>query len=288
MTETLPSLLVLQGYDQHIQQATHTLDTLQKSLATLQEEERARVQDIQAWQNKIKEAEQTRDSLTLQIDQVKEQLRDKKHALHRRRVEHPDDAMPREVALLEANKAALEEELRTVVAQITQDSAALRQAEELAPTQQEETQRATSALLGQIAAMEEELRVAQDERTALAAGVTPLLLQEYERIFSRRGEVAVVALANETCQGCHMHLPPQMCLELQRSPRLTFCPHCHRILFAPTEVNLPRVASLSPSDTSNGHRTRQPPRQPKVRTRTGKKLLEVELPPASPGVSTPR
>jgi len=288
MTETLPRLLVLQACDQHIQQATHTLDTLQQSLGTLQEEERARAQDIQARQDKIKGAEQPRDSLTWQIDQVKEQLRDKKHALHRRRVEHPDDAVPREVALLETNKGALEEELRTVVAQITQDSTALRQAEELAATHQEETRRATAALLGQIAALEEELRVAQDERTALAAGIKAVLLQEYERIFSRRGGVAVVALANETCQGCHMHLPPQMCLELQRSPRLTFCPHCHRILFAPTEVNLPRVASLSPSDTSNGHRTRQPPRQPKVRTRTGKKLLEVELPPASPGVSTPR
>ncbi len=282
MTETSPSLLVLQACDQHIQQATHTLDTLQQSLATLQEEERARAQDIQAWQNKSKEGEKASDHLTLQIKQVKGQLRGKRCALHRRRVGQQEETVQREVALLEANKAALEEELRTVVAQITQDSAALRQAEELAPTQQEETQRATSALLGQIAAMEEELRVAQDERTALAAGVTPLLLQEYERIFSRRSGVAVVALANETCQGCHMHLPPQMCLELQRSPRLTFCPHCHRILFAPTEVNLPRVASLSPSDTSNGHRTRQPPRQPKVRTRTGKKPLEVELPLASP------
>ncbi len=282
MTETLPRLLVLQACDQHIQQATHTLDTLQQSLGTLQEEERARAQDIQARQDKIKGAEQPRDSLTWQIDQVKEQLRDKKYALHRRRVEHPDDAVPREVALLETNKGALEEELRTVVAQITQDSTALRQAEELAATHQEETRRATAALLGQIAALEEELRVAQDERTALAAGIKAVLLQEYERIFSRRGGVAVVALANETCQGCHMHLPPQMCLELQRSPRLTFCPHCHRILFAPPEVSLPRVVSLSPSETSNGHRTRQPPRQPKARTRAGKKLLEVELPPTSP------
>jgi len=282
MTETLPRLLVLQACDQHIQQATHTLDTLQQSLGTLQEEERARAQDIQARQDKIKGAEQPRDSLTWQIDQVKEQLRDKKHALHRRRVEHPDDAVPREVALLETNKGALEEELRTVVAQITQDSTALRQAEELAATHQEETRRATAALLGQIAALEEELRVAQDERTALAVGIKAVLLQEYERIFSRRGGVAVVALANETCQGCHMHLPPQMCLDLQRRSRLTFCPHCHRILFAPPEVSLPRVASLSPSETSNGHRTRQPPRQPKARTRAGKKLLEVELPPTSP------
>lgn len=282
MTETLPRLLVLQACDQRIQQATHTLDTLQQSVATLQEEEQTRAHDIQVWQDEIKEAEQVRDSLTLQLDQVREQLRDKKHALHHRRAEQQDEFLQRAVALLEANKAALKKELRTVVAQLTQDTAALRQAEELAPTQQEETQRVTSALLAQIAAMEEELRVAQDERTTLASGINAFLLQEYERIFSRRGGVAVVALANETCQGCHMHVPPQMCLELQKNSRLTFCPHCHRILFASREASLPVMESPSPADKANGHCTRQPQRRPRTRTRTGKKLLEAEVPLASP------
>lgn len=258
MTETLPRLLTLQACDQRIQQATYTLDTLQQSVATLQEEEQTRAHGIQVWQDEIKEAEQVRDSLTLQLDQVREQLRDKKHALHHRRAEQQDEFLQRAVALLEANKAALKKELRTVVAQLAQDTAALRQAEELAPTQQEETQRATSVLLGQIAAMEEELRVAQDERTTLASGINAFLLQEYERIFSRRGGVAVVALANETCQGCHMHVPLQMCLELQKNSSLAFCPHCHRILFASREASLPVMGSPSPADKANGHRTRQP------------------------------
>ena len=218
MTETLPSLLVLQACDQHIQQATHALDTLQKSLATLQEEERARAQDIQAWQDKSKEGEKASDHLTLQIEQVKGQLRGKRCALPRRRAGQQKETVQREVALLKANKAALEEELRTVVAQITQDSAALRQAEELAPTQQEETQRATSALLGQIAAMEEELRVAQDERTALAAGVTPLLLQEYERIFSRRGGVRSSRWPTKPARGATCTFPRRCAWSCKGAP----------------------------------------------------------------------
>jgi hypothetical protein len=282
MTETLPRLLTLQACDQRIQQATHTLDTLQQSLATLREEEQASAQNIHALRNKSREAEQTRDALTLQLDQVKAQLRDKKHGLHRHRTEQPDEPLQREVALLEAHKATLEEELCTVVAQITHDTAALRQAEEMVPTRQEETQRAASTLLSQIATTEEELHMAQDERATLATGINALLLQDYERIFSRRGGVAVVALANATCQGCYMHVPPQMCLELQRSPRLTFCPHCHRILFASREASLPVMESPSPADNVNGHCTRQPQRRPRTRTRTSKKLLEAESPPASP------
>src|SRR5437867_11813616 len=121
MTETLPRLLALQACDQHLQQVTHTLETLRQSLTTLQEQEQARTHDIRACRDKLKEAEPVRDSLTLQLDQVKGRLGDKKHAQHSRRPEQLDEPLQRAVALLEANKAALEEELRTVVAQLTQD-----------------------------------------------------------------------------------------------------------------------------------------------------------------------
>jgi len=282
MTETLPRLLVLQACDQRIQQMIHTLDTLQQSLAAVKEENQVKVQAVRAWQEKITESEKARDHLTLQIKQVKGQLRGKRCVLHRSRAGQPEETVQREIAFLEASKAALEEELRTVVTQIAQDSAALRQAEDLIPIQHCERQRTASSLLSQVAATAEELRKAQDERTALATEIAPLLLQEYERIFSRRGEVAVVALANETCQGCSMHLPPQMCVELQRHPRLTFCPHCHRILFVPIETSLPVVEPCSAANSANGHRTPQPQRRPKTRTRTSKKPLAAELPPASP------
>lgn len=236
MTETLPRLLVLQACDQRIQQATHTLDTLQQSLTTLREEEQAEAQEVQAWQDKIREGEKASDHLTLQIKQVKGQLRGKRGALHRSRASQQEETVQPEIALLEANKAALEEELR----------------------------------------------MAQEERLALVRRINASLLQEYERIFSHRGGVAIVELANGTCQGCHMHLPPQMCMELQRNPRLTFCPHCHRILFVPVETSFPVVEPCSASNSANGHRTPQPQRRPKTRTRTSKKPLAAELPPASP------
>jgi hypothetical protein len=94
--------------------------------------------------------------------------------------------------------------------------------------------------------------------------------------------VAVVALADETCQGCHMHLPPQMCMELQRHPRLTFCPHCHRILFIPVEMSLSAVEPGVAPDNGSERRTPHPQGRPRTRTRPAKKSSETESPPASP------
>jgi predicted nucleic acid-binding Zn-ribbon protein len=132
------------------------------------------------------------------------------------------------------------------------------------------------------AAVEEELRTAHEKRRVLTSGITTFLLQEYERIFSRRGGVAVVALVNEACQGCHMRLPPQMCLELQRHPKLTFCPHCHRILFVPAETNLHVIEPHATTKGTNGHPPRQPRRYVKGKARTAKEPDRTLFPPVNP------
>src|SRR5262249_4183985 len=116
MIETLPRLLVLQACDQRIQQATHTLNTLQQSLAAVKEEERVKRQAVCAWQEKITEREKACDHLTRQIEHVKEQVRGKRYALHRCGAGQREETVQEEIALLGASKAALEEELSVVTA----------------------------------------------------------------------------------------------------------------------------------------------------------------------------
>lgn len=282
MTETLPRLLALQACDQRIQQMIHTLDAFRQSLAAVKEDEQAKAQEVHTWQEKIKEREKARDHLTLQLEQVRGQVRGKRGALHRRRAGQQEETVQREIVLLEASKAALEEDLRTVTAQIAQDREALHQAEERAAAHHAHVLSTTSTVLDQSAAVEEELRTAREKRTALTTGINTFLLQEYERIFSRRGGMAVVALANEACQGCHMRLPPQLCLELQRHPRLTFCPHCHRILFVPLETNPHVMEPPSTANGADGHPPRHPRHQAKRRARIAKESDGAVVPPANP------
>ncbi len=281
MTETLPRLLVLQACDQRIQQATQTLNTLQHSLAAVKEEEQIKGQAVRAWQEKSTESEKAREHLTRQIEHVKEQLRGKRGALYRCRAGQQAETIQREIALLETSKAALEEELSAVTAQIAQDVEALHQAEDLAAAHHAQVLSMTATVLGQRPAVEEELRAVQHERMALTTGINTFLLQEYERVFSCRGGVAIVALANETCQGCHMHLPPQMCLELQRHPKLTFCPHCHRILFVPLATNPPMAEPHAAAHGTHGHHPRQPRQHAKRRARIAKEPDGAVVPPAN-------
>lgn len=212
-----------------------------------------------------KEAAQARDAFVAQLDQIKDQLREKKRSEHHRRAGEAKVYVQREITILEARQAAVKEELRAVEAQITEDTAAHYRAEEAAPTQAEERQRATAA---QIAATKDVLRAAQEERGALTSGITPFVLSEYERIFTHRGGVAVVAIEHETCQGCYLHVPAHLCLELRKTPRLAFCPNCHRILFVANEAPISRLHSHRPA--ANKRPTRRPQRYTQAVARNGK------------------
>ena len=71
----------------------------------------------------------------------------------------------------------------------------------------------------------------RSRRTELVEGVDGELRRRYEMIFSRRGGVAVVAVRGGTCQGCHMHVPPQLFNQIQRNEQLILCPNCQRMLY---------------------------------------------------------
>jgi len=57
------------------------------------------------------------------------------------------------------------------------------------------------------------------------------LLKKYETIKGKRNGLAVVSVWKEVCGGCHMNIPPQLYIELQRSTDLLSCPNCNRIIY---------------------------------------------------------
>lgn len=58
-----------------------------------------------------------------------------------------------------------------------------------------------------------------------------VLLKKYETIKGKRNGLAVVSVWKEVCGGCHMNIPPQLYIELQRSTDLLSCPNCNRIIY---------------------------------------------------------
>jgi len=57
------------------------------------------------------------------------------------------------------------------------------------------------------------------------------LLEKYERIKNRNGGIGVVSVWKAVCNGCHMNIPPQLYIELQKTSELMICPNCNRMIY---------------------------------------------------------
>jgi hypothetical protein len=61
--------------------------------------------------------------------------------------------------------------------------------------------------------------------------VPPDVLGTYDRLLEVRGGVALAALDNRTCQGCHIQVPTNIYVRLTKGRELVQCPKCQRILY---------------------------------------------------------
>jgi len=84
------------------------------------------------------------------------------------------------------------------------------------------------------AAEEDRSRLAglqRDFQTVLETA-NPDILKAFRSVRSRIGNPAIAEVENAVCAGCHMNIPPQMYIELQRFESLMYCPQCQRIIYS--------------------------------------------------------
>ncbi len=67
------------------------------------------------------------------------------------------------------------------------------------------------------------------ERSSVSERLDARLLEQYEKIGTRRRPV-VVRISQEICLGCRVNIPPQLYIEILRCESLLTCSNCHRIL----------------------------------------------------------
>lgn len=110
-----------------------------------------------------------------------------------------------------------------------------------------ELQKLEEELAGKRKALEESKSVLQAEadqlkgrldrleviRQRVRQKVDPDLLKKTDFLLLKQAGIAVSSVENGVCQVCHMNIPPQKFIELQRDDAMLQCPHCHRFLYWP-------------------------------------------------------
>jgi uncharacterized protein len=81
--------------------------------------------------------------------------------------------------------------------------------------------------------IDERLAQLESQRKQMMPGIDKSILHTYERILHNREGLAIVAVKENTCMGCHMFVPPQVINMIQSYEHIITCEVCNRILHIP-------------------------------------------------------
>ncbi|WP_297081213.1 zinc ribbon domain-containing protein [uncultured Demequina sp.] len=228
-------LLDVQAADLRIQQAEHRrvtldvlgrLDELTREDAALEEETVARATEVSDLRREVTKAEDDVQSVRARADRDRGRLESgSSNAKDLQALQSELEVLTRRLSDLEDIELEVMERLENAEAAHA-DAVARR--EDIAKRRRElEHQRDV-----EFRSIDEEIRVAQEERSAAAEGLDAGLLSLYERLRGQYGGVGAAPLQGSTCQGCHMTLNPAdvRAIESAAPEQVMRCEECGRIL----------------------------------------------------------
>lgn len=140
-------------------------------------------------------------------------------------------AMMREMDNLEKQNRGREEEKITVAEELARQNLELKTIDERAGGLGVELAAARQSLDERIAVAKARLDELEGRRAEAGKAVPKPILQRYEFIRSRLKNPVIVPVNAGICSGCHISIPPQSFIELQKGVQILSCPNCQRLIY---------------------------------------------------------
>ena len=96
---------------------------------------------------------------------------------------------------------------------------------------EEQLKEKQSTLTKRMKEFEKRLSSLNNQRGDVGKIVPAPVLSRYEFIRSRLAHPVIVSVAKGICSGCHIAIPPQSFIELQKGEQILSCPNCQRLIY---------------------------------------------------------
>ena len=194
--------------------------TLEESRQSLVEEEQL-IEEVQARQRELE----------LEVASLREELSKHKTQLMEVKTNKEYQAMLREIEGGERGIEAKEDQILEGMMAIEEREKVVQRAQTEYEKEKNEILSKQSKLEGFAAQAEIEILVLQKERGQVEGEMPEELTQQYQRIASVRNGVALAEAKDQSCQGCHVKLRPQLFTEIRTTQRIITCENCNRFLY---------------------------------------------------------
>ena len=237
--QQIAQLVALQKVDDAIhamktelEQAPREVGALEQHFAAL-EEQRAKLLD------KLEHLHEQQKRLTIEIDDDATRIKKSKSKLMQVGNTREYHAMLREMDNIEKSSRSREEEKLTLHEALQMENVNLEEISSAYESLKTELENKRGNLQMRMTTAQERLNILQKERSTAGAEIPPPVFSRYEFIRNRLEHPVIVSVNQGVCSGCHIAIPPQIFIELQRGQQILSCPNCQRLIYWDEHFTVP-------------------------------------------------
>ena len=231
MKEQLSFLIELQKIDLKIGEITIKKKELPEKIAQMDEEFMAMNASMEEARSKLEELNKRRGEKEDKLKKGIDVLKKTKDRLLEVKTNKEYQAILKEIETIEKKNSDIEDEIIAAMEDLDTIRGVLKTKEKDFDDRRSRYENEKQEIAQEISQLDVDLADCQQKSSDLRRQVRSELQKKYEIIKGARNGLAVVSVWKEVCEGCHMNIPPQLYIELQRSADLLSCPNCNRIIY---------------------------------------------------------
>jgi predicted nucleic acid-binding Zn-ribbon protein len=229
--EQIEQLVVLQKVDSEMITLEKVLEEAPKQLQSLQEKKEYLEQQQAVIQEKVDVLEEQKTRLENEIENDAQKVKKSKNKLMMVENTKEYHAMMREMDAMEKMNRLREEERANLLADLSD-------LEGRKGALQDDIDALAETIAAQQSTLDQELaekrarldELSKEKQKASEAVPAPILVR-YNFIRDRIPNPVIVPVSEGVCTGCHIVIPPQTFIDLQKGEQILSCPNCLRIIF---------------------------------------------------------
>ena len=231
MQVELEQLLILQDRAQKIRHVEAELRTLPLERQSLDSKANAAAAHLEALKQRGRTIEVDKKKLELDVGTRSDSIAKLRTQQYETRKNDEFSAMGREIERYQKEISGLEDQELELMEQADQLKAQIATEEKQTAAAKESIARQVANLDAKESALGGRLEELKKERADSAAKMDEDLLDLFNRLFSSKGDAAVVALEHDFCTGCHMKVTTQTAVRVKGGREIVSCEQCGRILY---------------------------------------------------------
>jgi hypothetical protein len=235
MMEDLRRLVRLQEVMSTIEGLQEKIAAIPAEVARLEKDLIAAQKEIESESSRVQELNKDRRRLEMELMGVETKITKYQGQLLDVKTNKEYQAMLHEIEACKSERAALDEKILVEMEESEKRNAAVRALGEKLERRRRETTDGKSRLDAETRDLEARIAALEAERRQMSGAIAPAVLEPFLKVARQRKGLALVAVQDERCGGCHVRVMPKLIQMVRRATGLIACDSCKRYLYVPDD-----------------------------------------------------